>query len=291
VAVTVRYPDGRTDAARQDVELPTVDATELDPAPGLSFLTEAPARIVVELDEADERAGDDSVPTRTGRRWPTLTVGSVVPFEPAGFSERESEARLEGVTGASDLRALVVAERRGNDRDAVTTGEPLMPTAAVLARMDCRVVVEAAIPVYDVTSPEEAIRIAISKTGGMLNPDLSYVEISMGSRTSPDGEELPPAFIAADEALVALELEMTVFNVEREEHASRIARKEIGQRLENVPLKVLSVERVEGDDAGESESEPEPESDSASDADAPAEGSDGDGEDLIPEFDDLVEDG
>ena len=153
--------------------------------------------------------------------------------------------------------------------------------------MDCRVVVEAAIPVYDVTSPEEAIRIAISKTGGMLNPDLSYVEISMGSRTSPDGEELPPAFIAADEALVALELEMTVFNVEQEEHASRIARKEIGQRLENVPLKVLSAERVEegngGSDAAEPEPDPQP--------DATEGGSGDDGEDLIPEFDDLVEDG
>ncbi len=147
--------------------------------------------------------------------------------------------------------------------------------------MDCRVVVEAAIPVYDVTTADEAIRIAISKTGGMLNPDLSYVEISMGSRTSPDGEELPPAFIAADEALVALELEMTVFNVEQEEHASRIARKEIGQRLENVPLKMLSVEQVEDDgnddgatDDDTTDRDPEPD----------------DGEDLIPEFDDLVED-
>jgi uncharacterized protein (UPF0212 family) len=143
--------------------------------------------------------------------------------------------------------------------------------------MDCRVVVEAAIPVYDVTTADEAIRIAISKTGGMLNPDLSYVEISMGSRTSPDGEELPPAFIAADEALVALELEMTVFNVEQEEHASRIARKEIGQRLENVPLKVLSVEQVEDDgttDDDTTDRDPGPD----------------DGEDLIPEFDDLVED-
>ncbi|WP_430638916.1 DUF555 domain-containing protein [Haloferax volcanii] len=111
--------------------------------------------------------------------------------------------------------------------------------------MDCRVVVEAAVPVYDVETVDEAIRIAISKTGEMLNPDLKYVEISMGARTSPGGEELPPAFIAADEALVALELEMTVFNVEQEEHASRIARKEIGQRLENIPLKVLSVDRVD----------------------------------------------
>ncbi|XVH31564.1 DUF555 domain-containing protein [Haloferacaceae archaeon DSL9] len=114
--------------------------------------------------------------------------------------------------------------------------------------MDCRVVVEAAVPVYDVETTDEAVRIAISKTGEMLNPDLNYVEISMGSRTSPSGEELPPAFIVADEALVALELEMTVFNVEREEHASRIARKEIGQRLHNIPLKVLIVETLPDDD-------------------------------------------
>ena len=169
--------------------------------------------------------------------------------------------------------------------------------------MDCRVVVEAAIPVYDVTTADEAIRIAISKTGGMLNPDLSYVEITMGSRTSPGGEELPPAFLAADEALVALELEMTVFKDEQEEHASRIARKEIGKRLENVPLKVLSVEQVEGDEGsgkseaedGEGDGEPgadnddtEPEDDGTTERD-PAAGDDGDG-DLIPEFDDLVED-
>jgi uncharacterized protein (UPF0212 family) len=111
--------------------------------------------------------------------------------------------------------------------------------------MNCRVIVEAAVPVYDVETPDEAIRIAISKTGEMLNPDLNYVEIDMSDRTSPSGEELPPAFIAADEALVALELEMTVFNVEREEHASRIARKEIGQRLENIPLEVVEIETVE----------------------------------------------
>jgi uncharacterized protein (UPF0212 family) len=114
--------------------------------------------------------------------------------------------------------------------------------------MNCRVVVEAAVPVYDVETPDEAIRIGISKTGEMLNPDLNYVEIEMAERTAPSGEELPPAFIAADEALVALELEMTVFNVEREEHASRIARKEIGQRLENIPLEVLEVEVLETDD-------------------------------------------
>ncbi|OYR43322.1 MULTISPECIES: DUF555 domain-containing protein [unclassified Halorubrum] len=121
--------------------------------------------------------------------------------------------------------------------------------------MDCRVVVEAAVPVYDVGTADEAVRIAISKTGEMLNPDLSYVEIETGSRTSPAGEELPPAFVAADEALVALELRMDVFNVERAEHASRVARKEIGQRLRNIPLKVLDVEEFETDDEGDDESE------------------------------------
>jgi uncharacterized protein (UPF0212 family) len=166
--------------------------------------------------------------------------------------------------------------------------------------MDCRVVVEAAVPVYDVATPDEAIRIAVSKTGEMLNPDLNYVEIDMGSRTSPGGEQLPPAFVAADEALVALELEMTVFNVEQEEHASRIARKEIGQRLEKVPLKVLRVVELDEDgepvDGAAAATEPEPASSTTAGG-----GGDGgsrtetgtdpntDADDLLPEFEDLVE--
>ncbi|WP_435063745.1 DUF555 domain-containing protein [Halobaculum sp. EA56] len=155
--------------------------------------------------------------------------------------------------------------------------------------MDCRVVVEAAVPVYDVETTDEAVRIAISKTGEMLNPDLNYVEISMGTRTSPEGEELPPAFVAADEALVALELEMSVFNVEREEHAARIARKEIGQRLRNIPLKVLSVEQIEegdgrrgdGDDGGDGNDDDE--------ADLPPEDEESDDDGLLPEFEEMVE--
>ncbi len=149
--------------------------------------------------------------------------------------------------------------------------------------MNCRVVVEAAVPVYDVGSADEAVRIAISKTGEMLNPDLNYVEINMGSRTSPSGEELEPAFIVADEALVALELEMTVFNVEREEHASRIARKEIGQRLENIPLKVVEVEVLEDedDDEGEEASDADDESGESDESD--------DDDEVLPEFEDLIE--
>ncbi|HKL29257.1 MAG TPA: DUF555 domain-containing protein [Natrialbaceae archaeon] len=161
--------------------------------------------------------------------------------------------------------------------------------------MNCRVVVEAAVPVYDVETPDEAVRIAISKTGEMLNPDLNYVEINMGERTSPSGEELPPAFIAADEALVALELEMTVFNVEREEHAKRIARKEIGQRLENIPLEVIEVEVLEDEDDEEDEDEAEASDESETDADIESAGdsaekseSDED-EEVLPEFEDLIE--
>lgn len=152
--------------------------------------------------------------------------------------------------------------------------------------MNCRVVVEAAVPVYDVETPDEAVRIAISKTGELLNPDLNYVEINMGERSCPHcGEELDPAFIAADESLVALELEMTVFNVEREEHASRIARKEIGQRLENIPLTVLEVEVIEDDDEDE-ESEDEASTETEAEADSEGESED---DDVLPEFEDLIE--
>jgi uncharacterized protein (UPF0212 family) len=155
--------------------------------------------------------------------------------------------------------------------------------------MNCRVVVEAAVPVYDVETPDEAVRIAISKTGEMLNPDLNYVEINMGERTSPSGEELDPAFIVADEALVALELEMTVFNVEREEHAARIARKEIGERLENIPLKVLEVEVIEDDEDDEDEEATESTADDESEPDETTTASGDEDEEVLPEFEDLIE--
>jgi uncharacterized protein (UPF0212 family) len=139
--------------------------------------------------------------------------------------------------------------------------------------MDCRVVVEAAVPVYDVSTSDEAVRIAISKTGEMLNPDLNYVEINMGERVCPHCHEtLEPAFLAADESLVALELEMTVFNVEREEHASRIARKEIGKQLEKIPLEVLSVDIIEDDEAAEGDETAEADDETAEADDEAAEG-------------------
>jgi uncharacterized protein (UPF0212 family) len=158
--------------------------------------------------------------------------------------------------------------------------------------MNCRVVVEAAVPVYDVGSPDEAVRIAISKTGEMLNPDLNYVEINMSERSCPHcGEELEPAFIAADESLVALELEMTVFNVERDEHAARIARKEIGQRLENIPLDVLEIEELEEEGEGESdETVDEAESDLLDEEETESSSTPSEEDnDVLPEFEELID--
>ena len=171
--------------------------------------------------------------------------------------------------------------------------------------MDCRVVVEAAVPVYDVSTEDEAVRIAISKTGAMLNPDLNYVEINMGERACPHcHESIEPAFIAADESLVALELEMKVFNVEREEHASRIARKEIGTQLENIPLEVLSVEVVDDEPEADADASPDEDGskseaevdddgeDVADEVSADDDGADDDGaddDDVLPEFEDLID--
>ncbi|ACV11007.1 Protein of unknown function DUF555 [Halorhabdus utahensis DSM 12940] len=168
--------------------------------------------------------------------------------------------------------------------------------------MNCRVVVEAAVPVYDVETADEAVRIAISKTGEMLNPDLNYVEINMSGRHCPHcGEELDPAFIAADESLVALELEMTVFNVERDEHAARIARKEIGQRLENIPLEIVEIEEMEDEDDKTTEDDSdgsemidstEAESTAASEraerSETDADDDDRD-DDVLPEFEELID--
>lgn len=156
--------------------------------------------------------------------------------------------------------------------------------------MDCRVAVEAAVPVYDVETVDEAVRIAISKTGEMLNPDLNYVEISMRTRACPDcGAEHEPAFIAADEGLVALELEMTVFNVERDEHAARIARKEIGQRLKNIPLEILEVKPIdEGEEEGESTRGDDESADADDDHDHTDESADAD-DDILPEFEELLD--
>jgi uncharacterized protein (UPF0212 family) len=168
-----------------------------------------------------------------------------------------------------------------------------MRVAQLPAGMDCRVELEAAVPVYDVSEADDAVRIAISKTGSMLNPELNYVEIEMAGRHCAHCEtETTAAFLAADEALVALTLEMSVFSVDGEQHASRIARKEIGQQLADIPLSVSAItpitdEREPSSAAAHSEPEGRPDAEHSRAADAGEE----DDAELLPEFDDLVGDG
>jgi len=113
------------------------------------------------------------------------------------------------------------------------------------------VAMEAAWLVRDVENSDDAIGVAVSEAGKRLNEqDLDYVEVEAGVTTCPAcAEPLDAAFLAAETALVGLMLEMTVFNADNEEHASRIAKSEVGGALRDVPLEVIEVvETGEGED-------------------------------------------
>jgi len=106
--------------------------------------------------------------------------------------------------------------------------------------MDYSVTLNAAIDVYSVSEEDEAVQIAISKTGDMLNPDMGYVDIDTIDKNS--------VLVVAGEALVGLHLSMDVYNVEDEEHAERVAKKEIGDELSGVTLSVDSITVLEDEE-------------------------------------------
>jgi len=116
--------------------------------------------------------------------------------------------------------------------------------------MNYLVAMEAAWLVRDVEDIDDAIGVAISEAGKRLNDeDMDYVEVGIGSTGCPAcGEPFDSAFIAADTALVGLLLEMDVFNADSKEHAQRIAKKEIGGALRDVPLKVVETLETEAED-------------------------------------------
>ena len=115
------------------------------------------------------------------------------------------------------------------------------------------VAMEAAWLVRDVDNSDDAIGVAVSEAGKRLNQqDLEYVEVDVGLTSCPAcGEPLDAAFLAADTALVGLVLELTIFNADGEEHASRIAKSEVGGALRDVPLKVIEVVEEAGGDEDE----------------------------------------
>ena len=109
------------------------------------------------------------------------------------------------------------------------------------------VTLEAAWIVKDVDSVNDAMNIAISEIGKLLNPDLNFVEIEVGATSCPAcGEAFDSVFMAAGTALVGVLLEMKVYDAESEEHAARIAKSTIGKALKNTPLDVVEVEEFEG---------------------------------------------
>ncbi len=105
------------------------------------------------------------------------------------------------------------------------------------------VVLEAAWLVRDVEDIDDAIGVAISEAGRRLNEhSMDYVEVDVGVTGCPVCDApFDSAFIAAETALVGLAMEMETFNADGVEHASRIAKKEIGQALHGVPLSVVDV--------------------------------------------------
>ncbi|USZ72714.1 MULTISPECIES: DUF555 domain-containing protein [Natronosalvus] len=112
------------------------------------------------------------------------------------------------------------------------------------------VAMEAAWLVRDVEAIDDAIGVAVSEAGKRLNSEnMEYVEVEVGATGCPAcGEPFDSAFIAAETALVGLALEMDVFNADSEEHASRIAKSEIGGALRDVPLSVVEIFELDDDE-------------------------------------------
>jgi uncharacterized protein (UPF0212 family) len=112
------------------------------------------------------------------------------------------------------------------------------------------VAMEAAWLVRDVKSIDDAIGVAVSEAGKRLNDrGLEYVDVDVGVADCPAcGEPFDAGFIAAETALIGLMLEMKVFNAESEEHATRIAKSEVGGALRDVPISVIETVEYESED-------------------------------------------
>ena len=112
------------------------------------------------------------------------------------------------------------------------------------------VAMEAAWLVRDVDDVDDAIGVAVSEAGKRLNEtDKQYVEVEVGATGCPAcGEPFDSAFISAGTALVGLLLEIEIYNADSEEHASRIAKSEVGGALTDVPLEVIEMIETDADE-------------------------------------------
>jgi uncharacterized protein (UPF0212 family) len=107
---------------------------------------------------------------------------------------------------------------------------------------DYTVALEGAWIVEDVEEIEDAVSVAVSEAGKRLNPDKDYVEVEVGLMNCPAcSEAFDAACMFAGTALVGLVFEINVYNVETEDHASKIAKQEVGEAIPDVPLEVVDV--------------------------------------------------
>jgi uncharacterized protein (UPF0212 family) len=123
---------------------------------------------------------------------------------------------------------------------------------------DYSVGLQAAWPVRDVEDVDDAIAVAVSEAGRRLNEaDKDRVEVDIGRKPCPTcGEPFDAALHVADTAMVGLILQIDVYGVDNEEHASRVAKSEVGQALRDVPLSVVRVTPT-GDEDDPADAEPE----------------------------------
>jgi len=113
--------------------------------------------------------------------------------------------------------------------------------------MNYKVTMEAAWPVRDVKTVDDAIGVAIAEAGKQFQPKLSFVDIEIGSIVCPGCKrEADAVLLIANTALVGLVLSMRVFDAETTEHAERIAKSVVGRALKRVPLRVIEVEEWNG---------------------------------------------
>jgi len=124
--MTVNYPDGQSGAANQDAIVVTVTddgfepaEIEMDPGRGVSFIVETEARIVVELDEPHEKTTDDTERKRPPQHSDRIDITSAIPFDPSGRTPAEIESKVGSINTATELRAVLLAERRNDNRKTV----------------------------------------------------------------------------------------------------------------------------------------------------------------------------
>lgn len=131
-SVVVTYPDPEKgkEAVRQPVPIECTEdgfehereALEVHPGQGLVFDIGTPSRVVVELREPDERATEGGGPGRVRMVNPNRPSLSgrrrrLRPrVDPTERSVEELESALASVTNVSEVRAVLAAERRGENR-------------------------------------------------------------------------------------------------------------------------------------------------------------------------------